>query len=236
MLNRFNQSIGDAVENWQGVARPQAITMHGQYCELAPLNIALHAQALFKANQADDGSMWTYLPYGPFDTFASYQHWLAECCMGKDPLFYVIIDKKTLQAVGLASYLRIDSVNGVIEVGHIAYSPHLQRTTMATEAMFLLMDYAFSLGYRRYEWKCNALNQLSCRAAKRLGFTFEGIFRHAAVVKSHNRNTAWYSIIDTEWALLKLAFQTWLASDNFDNHGQQRSKLDNIFVKKTSRH
>lgn len=230
LTNIFNQPIGEAVNRWQTATQPQAIVLHGNYCDLVPLNPGLHAQSLHEANSADDGRMWTYLPYGPFDTLDSYQAWLTQYCMSTDPLFYAIIDKNTQQALGLASYLRIDPNNGVVEVGHIAYSPQLQRSTMATEAMYLMMDQAFKLGYRRYEWKCNALNMPSCVAAKRLGFTFEGIFRQAVIVKNHNRDTAWYSIIDTEWPALKSAFQTWLAPNNFDLYGQQHTSLATIIA------
>ena len=233
LINSFNQPIGEIINHWLPAKQPQATDLYGHYCNLVPLDPTLHAQSLYKAICVDDGRMWTYLPYGPFDTIHSYQTWLMQYCMSKDPLFYAIIDKNTQQAIGLASYLRIDPNNGVIEVGHIAYSPQLQRSTMATEAMYLMMDYAFKLGYRRYEWKCNALNMPSCLAAKRLGFTFEGIFRQAAVIKNHNRDTAWYSIIDTEWPTLKCTFQTWLAPNNFDMYGQQRTSLATITAQTT---
>lgn len=223
--NRFNQPIGTPVECWHAANRPQAQIMHGQYCDIVPLHIELHVADLYAANSQDDGSMWTYLPYGPFVDLASYQVWLSQYCTQNEFLFYAIIDKKTLQAIGLASYLRIDPANGSIEIGHIAYSPQLQRTTIATEAMYLMAEYVFSLGYRRYEWKCNALNAPSCRAAERLGFKFEGIFRQAAIVKGLNRDTAWYSIIDTEWLAFNIAFQAWLAPSNFDVHGQQLTSL-----------
>lgn len=146
-------------------------------------------------------------------------------CNGSDPLFYAIIDATTKKAIGIASYLRIDHKNGAIEVGHLAYSPLLKRTRAATEAMYLMMRHAFELGYRRYEWKCNALNLPSRAAAERLGFTFEGVFRQAAVIKGHNRDTAWYSIIDKEWPKLKHAFEEWLAEDNFDTDGVQKISL-----------
>lgn len=230
--NQFNQPVGEVVIDWQAVKMPQPLPMYGQYCDIVPLNIALHAKHLFAANSQDDGRMWTYLPYGPFDDFVSYQAWLSQFCTNINtdtgPLFYAIIDKKSQQAIGLASYLRIDPANGSIEIGHIAYSPTLQRSKQATEAMYLMADYVFSLGYRRYEWKCNALNAPSCRAATRLGFKFEGIFKQAAVVKGRNRDTAWYAIIDLQWPLLKNAFQTWLAPNNFDSGGQQIHSLSNL--------
>ena len=150
---------------------------------------------------------------------------MAETCRGSDPLFYAVVDAATGGATGVASYLRIDPANGSIEVGHINYSPLLQRTPAATEAMYLMMWHVFELGYRRYEWKCNALNAASCAAAERLGFSFEGIFRQAAVVKGRNRDTAWYSLIDEEWPALREAFQRWLAPSNFDGQGRQRTRL-----------
>lgn len=174
------------------------------------------------------GEMWRYLPYGPFDGLQSYREWMVSFCNSPDPLFYAILDSKTTNALGVASYLRIDKNNGVIEVGHLAYSPLLQRTRTATEAMYLMMQHAFELGYRRYEWKCNSLNMPSRAAAERLGFTFEGIFRQAAVIKDRNRDTAWYSIIDKEWPALKQAFETWLADDNFDADGRQKVALSTL--------
>jgi RimJ/RimL family protein N-acetyltransferase len=224
LTNVFNQPIGKVV-NWRPAKLLQAMALHGSYCDVVSLNPVLHAQALYEANSVDDGRMWTYLPYGPFDSLQSYKTWLNDYCLGADPLFYTIINKQTQQAIGLASYLRIDPANGVIEVGHLAYSPALQRSIMATEAMFLMMQYVFELGYRRYEWKCNALNAPSCRAATRLGFSFEGTFRQAAVTKGHNRDTAWYSIIDSEWPALRKRYQLWLSPENFDAQGNQRLSL-----------
>ena len=172
--------------------------------------------------------MWTYLPYGPFDTSESYLAWLHESCSGSDPLFYAIIDKMTDKAVGVASYLRIDPRSGTIEVGHLGYSPLLQRTAAATEAMYLMMQRAFDLGYRRYEWKCDSLNAPSRAAAQRLGLSFEGVFRQATIVKGHNRDTAWYAAIDREWSSLQDAFLRWLDPVNFGPDGQQRVRLSEL--------
>ena len=200
--------------------------MQGRFCRLEALQPEAHAGALFAANAMDvDGRMWTYLPYGPFDSFASYFDWTRAHCAIRDPIFHAIIDQRTGEALGLAAYLRIDPGNGGIEVGHIAYSPRLQRTAAATEAMYLMMERAFALGYRRYEWKCNSLNAPSRAAAQRLGFSFEGVFRQAAVVKGRNRDTAWYSVIDGEWPDLQSAFLRWLAPANFDDRGVQRVSL-----------
>ena len=175
-----------------------------------------------------EGRMWTYLPYGPFDSFEIYRAWLEEMSRRSDPLFFAIIDRGTDQAVGLASYLRIDPAAGSIEVGHLHYSPLLQRTPAATEAMFLMMERALTMGYRRYEWKCDSLNAPSRAAALRLGFSFEGIFRQATVVKGRNRDTAWFAAIDREWPALKEAFQRWLAPENFDADGKQRERLSDL--------
>ena len=196
--------------------------MEGRFCRLEALGAERHAEALHDANAVDvEGRNWTYLPYGPFDSFANYRAWIEEMSSSNDPLFFAIIDQSTNCAVGVASYLRIDPNSGSIEVGHINYSPLLQRTPGATEAMYLMMKNAFELGYRRYEWKCNALNAPSRIAAERLGFSFEGIFRQAAVIKGRNRDTAWYSVIDPEWPALREAFVKWLEPSNFDANGQQ---------------
>jgi RimJ/RimL family protein N-acetyltransferase len=169
------------------------------------------------------------MPYGPFTSFEKFNLWLVDIAKKNDPLFYSLINKKNNVVVGLASYLRINQDQGVIEVGHIHFSPNLQRTAMATEIMFLMMLRAFEeLGYRRYEWKCDALNEKSRKAALRLGFTFEGIFRQAAIYKGRNRDTAWYSITDSEWPQLKRAFTSWLKPSNFDAQGHQRMSLSEM--------
>ena len=165
---------------------------------------------------------------GPFATLPEYLEWLVPKQSSQDPMFFAVVDQATGRATGLASYLRIDPPNGVIEVGHIAYSPLLQRTPAATETMYLMMRNAFELGYRRYEWKCHALNGPSRAAAVRLGFTFEGVFRQAIIIKGRNRDTAWYSIIDSEWPALDRAFQQWLAPENFDADGGQRVSLSQL--------
>jgi RimJ/RimL family protein N-acetyltransferase len=217
------------VPDWTPPPRPAGATMQGRFCRLELLEPAHHADALYAARALDvEGRNWTYLPYGPFDTPASYRAWLEETCCGSDPQFYAIVDEATQSAVGVASYLRIDPASGSIEVGHINYSPLLQRTPAATEAMYLMMKQVFELGYRRYEWKCNALNAASRTAAQRLGFSFEGVFRQAAIVKGRNRDTAWYSVIDTEWPALREAFRRWLDPANFNEQGQQSNSLSTL--------
>ena len=200
--------------------------MIGRYCRVEPLSVERHAAALFEAYRTDsDNRIWTYLPYGPFATWEDYRVWMEGVCLGDDPMFHAIIDSQTGIAAGVASYLRLDPEHGVIEVGHINYSPRLQRSAAATEAMYLMVKRVFELGYRRYEWKCDSLNQGSRRAAQRLGFAYEGIFRQATLYKGRNRDTAWFAVIDQEWAALKTAYEQWLAPANFDDAARQKSRL-----------
>jgi RimJ/RimL family protein N-acetyltransferase len=201
--------------------------MHGRLSRLEPLAAARHAEALFEANALDaEGRNWTYLPYGPWDRLEEYVAWVAERETSEDPLWFAIIDLATERPVGVATYLRLDPPNGVIEVGHLAFSPLLQRRPVATEAMYLMARRAFDeLGYRRYEWKCHALNAPSRAAAERLGFTYEGTFRQATVVKGRNRDTAWLSITDAEWPPIRAALEAWLAPSNFDANGRQLRRL-----------
>jgi len=224
--NLLGQPIGFPLPNWKPPELPPREPMEGRFCRLEPLDPNLHSSSLHEANALDaEGKMWTYLPYGPFDTLESYLAWTNEVSSRDDPLFYAIVERVTNRAVGVASYLRIDPRAGSIEVGHINYSPLLQCTTAATEVMFLMMERAFTLGYRRYEWKCDALNGPSRKAAQRLGFSFEGVFRQATVGKGRNRDTAWFSVIDSEWPAQRHAFQRWLHPSNFDQAGKQRVAL-----------
>ena len=228
-LNELGQPVGFPLPGWTPPPKPPREPMAGRFCRLEPLDPDRHAAALFAANAAGGGVKgWTYLPYGPFRTLADYRAWMAASCLGDDPLFFAIIDLIDEQPAGVASYLRIAPDSGSIEVGHIHYSSRLQRTPAATEAMYLLMKRAFELGYRRYEWKCDALNAPSRAAAQRLGFSFEGIFRQATVYKGRNRDTAWYAAIDAEWPALRAAFQKWLGPDNFDDQGRQRTRLADL--------
>lgn len=224
-LNSLNQPVGPVVEGWQAPPFPGRELMQGRFCRLEPLE-ARHAESLYRANALDiDGRNWTYLPYGPFANLTDFRAWIEANCRESDPLFYAIINLESHEAVGVASYLRITPRSGSIEVGHLNFSPLLQRTPAATEAMFLMMAHAFELGYRRYEWKCNALNQASRAAAQRLGFSFEGVFRQATVVKGRSRDTAWYSVIDQEWPAIKTALLQWLDPSNFDQTGKQKTQL-----------
>lgn len=204
---------------------PVSEKLDGIYANLSPLTPAdadeLHQQFLF----SPDDAVWDYLPYGPFPSAENYADWIAENTAAGDPYFFTIRLKKTGEAVGVASFLRINPKEGSIEVGHINFAPILQHTIAATEAMYLMMNWAFSNGYRRYEWKCNALNKKSRMAAQRLGFSFEGVFRQATISKGRNRDTAWFGVIDQEWPALKAAYQEWLSADNFDDQGQQIQRL-----------
>lgn len=225
-VNILGQPVGALVPRWAAPKFPPHEEMHGRLCDVKPLVPDRDAGDLYEANSLDkDGRMWTYLPYGPFASFALYRSWLRVSVLTTDPQFYAIIDKSTQKAVGIAAYLRIDPKNGCIEVGHLNFSPCLQKTPIATEAMYLMMKRAFELGYRRYEWKCNALNTPSRRAAQRLGLSYEGVFRQATVSKGRNRDTAWYAAIDEEWPALEAAFKQWLAPENFDEQGQQHQSL-----------
>ena len=225
--NDLGQPIGFPITNWEPRPRPSRVPINGRFCHLTPVDPVAYASDLFSAYRTDQtGARWTYLPYGPFDTFADFQTWLMATCLKEDPFFFTIIDNQTNKAVGLASYLRIAPQMGVIEVGHIHFAAAMQKTAVATEAMYLMMHYVFDeLGYRRYEWKCDALNVPSRKAAQRLGFQFEGIFRQALMYKGRNRDTAWFSIIDSEWPKLKRAFEQWLKPENFDGNGRQRQSL-----------
>jgi RimJ/RimL family protein N-acetyltransferase len=203
--------------------------MHGRLCRLEPLDAAVHGADLHSANTVDtEGRNWTYLPYGPFKTLHEYLEWATAVAAGNDPQFWAVVDARTEKATGVASYLRIDPEAGSIEVGHINYSPLLQRRPAATEAMYLMMRRAFELGYRRYEWKCDALNAPSRGAAQRLGLSYEGVFRQARLTKGRNRDTAWYAAIDREWPALDDACRRWLDPSNFDDHDRQRISLRDL--------
>ena len=230
-VNDLNQPIGFPVADWTPRPRPARTAMEGNFSRLEALDPDLHAAALHEANSSDTESrIWTYLPYGPFEDLASYREWVTASGQSEDPLFHAVIDKRTGKAAGVASYLRIDPTNGVIEVGHINFAPSLQKTPASSEAMFLMIARVFDeLGYRRYEWKCDALNAPSRAAAERLGFRYEGLFRQATMYKGRNRDTAWYAMTDKDWPEIKAAFQAWLAPGNFDAVGKQRRRLGELY-------
>ena len=225
--NALGQPIGDPLPGWTARSLPGDAPMQGRHCRVERLDPAKHAADLHEANRQDsDGRIWTYLGYGPFEHAADYRRWAEGMAASLDPLFHAVVDAASGKAVGVASFLRIEPAIGVIEVGHICFSPLLQRTPAATEAMYLMMRRVFDeLGYRRYEWKCDALNAPSRAAAERLGFSYEGLFRQATIYKGRNRDTAWYSILDGEWPRQKAAFEAWLDPANFDADGRQRRPL-----------
>jgi len=235
-LNALGQPIGDALDAWQAPPRPPRAPLEGRWARLEPLSPEAHGRALFDANALDpEGRNWTYLPIGPFAAFADYDAWLRKVAPGDDPLFFTIVDRERDRPVGVASYLRIEPNAGSIEVGHINFSPLAQRTRAATDAIYQMMRHAFALGYRRYEWKCDALNEPSRLAAARFGFTYEGLFRQALVYKGRNRDTAWYSVVDHEFPALDRAYRAWLDDDNFDAAGTQRRRLADLIAAERAR-
>jgi RimJ/RimL family protein N-acetyltransferase len=228
--NEHGQPIGRPLPDWKGCPRPTREVMQGRSCRLEPLNASDHAAALHAAyGENVDGSNWTYMPYGPFASKSDYRGFVEFMQVRSDPIFYAIVDRATDRPVGAGSYLRIEPEVGVIEVGHLSYSPALQRTVGGTEAMYLMMRHVFDdLGYRRYEWKCDALNAASRAAAERLGFSYEGTFRQAVLYKGRNRDTAWFSITDGEWPAIKRGLEAWLDVENFDANGAQKKKLGEL--------
>lgn len=218
--------IGHSVER-PSAQPPYRVSLKGNYVTLHPLDPGAHGESLYEATRRPEGDrLWVYLPYGPFTDRGEFVADLREKARSVDPLFLAIVDNATSRALGYAAYMRCKPRNCSIEVGHVLYAPALQRTAGATEAMYLMAKHAFEdLGYRRYEWKCDALNAASRKAALRLGFTFEGIFRQHMIVKGRNRDTAWFSMIDGEWPSRRKAFERWLQPSNFDRNGKQRKPL-----------
>jgi RimJ/RimL family protein N-acetyltransferase len=231
-LNPQGQPIGEPLPEWTARPFPPLTPIAGRFCRVEPLDIERHSADLFQANSDDEtGSHWTYLFTDAPPDLAAYRTWAAGMLAGRDPMPFAIIDQASGKAIGVASYMRIDPASGALEIGHINYSPRLQRTPAATEAMYLLMRRAFDeLGYRRYEWKCDSLNAPSRAAAARYGFSFEGIFRKALVYKKRSRDTAWFAIIDSDWPRVRAGFEQWLAAGNFDEQGQQRRRLSDCMA------
>lgn len=230
----MGQPVGQLLSGWVPRQLPTAAVLQGRYCRLERLSTDQHAEQLFTADRHDvDGSSWTYLPYGPFVDLASYRAWVDEVSHSESFIFYAVIgtDSATPDPgpLGVASYMRVDPEMGSVEVGHVHYSPLLQRQRAATDAQFVLMSHAFDeLGYRRYEWKCDALNAASQTAARRLGFCYEGTFRQDKVIKGRSRDTAWYSITDAEWPHVRQALTTWLAPENFSDGDRQKRSLQDM--------
>lgn len=207
--------------------RPARTVLNGRFVDLVPFDLAAHGPALFAASHGPEReALFAYLPTGPYEDYAAFAAYYGAAAERDDPLMFAIVDKASGVAVGHATYMRIDPVNRTIEVGHILYTPALMRTPGGTEAMYLMARHVFeTLGYRRYEWKCNALNAPSRRAAERYGFRFEGLFRHHMIVKGRNRDTAWFSILAEEWPQIAVAMEAWLAPENFDAAGRQMVSL-----------
>jgi RimJ/RimL family protein N-acetyltransferase len=226
------QPVGLRVADASPAPRPGPVTLTGRFGTVERLDPARHGATLWEAMRGHEG-LWAYNPFGPFPDGAVFSAWLAERATVADPYYYAIVDREG-RAVGIATLMEIRPATRVIEVGHICYSPALQRTPLATEAQYLLACYVFEqLGYRRYEWKCNVLNAPSYRAAQRFGFTYEGLFRQHMIVKGRNRDTAWFSMLDTEWPARKAAFERWLAPENFDREGRQRASLAALNAQQT---
>lgn len=225
-MNSNTQRVGEPVDTTPA-KRPQRTTLSGRYTEVVAVDAKLHGDDLYAAaTMSGSETMWTYLSFGPWKERGSFDSWLAGYQTSTDPFAHVLIDKASGKALGMASYMRMEPNHRVIEIGSIWYSPALQRTRVATEAMYLLARNAFeTLGYRRYEWKCNTFNEPSRRAALRLGFTYEGVFRQHMISRGRNRDTAWFSMLDGEWPQRKRAFERWLEPANFDAQGRQRSAL-----------
>jgi RimJ/RimL family protein N-acetyltransferase len=219
--------IGPLVPNWTPPQPPEPMVLEGRYCRLEPLSAEKHAALLFNAFQGQD-HLFDYLPDGPFHSAAQYHRWVKEATSDPGMLFFVVYHKERGAYVGVLSYLRISPAAGSIEVGNINFSSAMQRSAVSTEAIYLVMKWAFEAGYRRFEWKCNALNAPSRRAAQRLGFSYEGVFRQATVVKGRNRDTAWFAVIDAEWPALKEAYRVWLDPVNFDASGRQIERLGDL--------
>ena len=224
----------DPVVNSHPAKRPERATLEGRWVTLVPLNPNEHAKALYEGSNGDAAreAVWTYLFDGPYKSLDEFRASLEAKARSTDPLFFAVIDNASGQAVGYQTFLRIDPPHRVIEVGNIMYTPAMQRTAGATEAQYLFAGYVFdALGYRRYEWKCNAHNAPSRRAAERFGFTFEGIFRQHMIVKGRNRDTAWFAMLDSEWPARKAAYERWLAPDNFNSGGRQKVALSALMPK-----
>jgi RimJ/RimL family protein N-acetyltransferase len=216
--------LGPVVDALPSGETPAAVPMEGGVVRLEPLDVARHEQALFESARSDD--VWTYLPDGPFATRQDFRDWLETYDRKAGILPFVVVDQAHREARGMASYMNLAPAMGSIEVGYIWYTPAIQRTRLPTESMYLMFRHVFDdLGYRRLEWKCNALNARSKQAARRLGFTYEGTFRQHMIVKGRNRDTAWFSLLDHEWPTVRTAFERWLDADNFDAAGRQRTSL-----------
>jgi RimJ/RimL family protein N-acetyltransferase len=224
-----SQPLGNEVDTTPA-ERPGAVRLDGRFCRVETLDPATHGDGLWRSFKQDQ-SIWTYMAYGPFADERSFAGWLDERAVLLDPFSYAVVDLASGEASGIVTLMEIRPAMRVIEIGNIVHGRPLQQTSAATEAQYLMAQYVFEwLGYRRYEWKCNALNAPSRQAALRLGFVFEGIFRQHMIVKGRNRDTAWYAMLDSDWPGRKAAFERWLAAENFDEDGRQRVSLSSLNV------
>lgn len=225
-LNHYNQLVGEPLPDWQGAGALSRVALAGRYCRLEPLDADRHAQQLFAAYQlAADERDWTWLASTRPETPQAAWHWVQGKVVDPELVPYAVVEQKSGEAVGLVCFMRIDTANGTVEIGHVTWSPRMKNTVLGTEAVWLLLGAAFEQGYRRVEWKCDSLNTASHNAALRLGFTFEGRLRQMMVRKGRNRDSEWFSIIDREWPQRNLALSRWLAPENFDERGQQKKPL-----------
>lgn len=222
--------MSDDLKNWTPRPRPARKVLEGRYVRLVPLSAALHGDGLYEAAaQQGEEDRFRWLPEHVPEGRAAFQPWLEKAEASEDPLYFTVIDKASGKVAGRQTLMRIDPANGVVEIGNILWGPLVARRPAATEAQFLFMRYVFDeLGYRRYEWKCNDRNEPSKRAAARFGFSPEGVFRQHLIVKGENRDTAWFSVIDTEWPALRKAYEGWLHPDNFDSDGNQKRRLEDL--------
>lgn len=230
-LNQYGQTVGEALPHWQPLIAPPAVALKGRFCTLEPLSAA-HSTALFAAfSSAPDDRDWTWLGATQPASLAEMESWISGKCQDGGLVSYAVIDHRTQQAAGAVCFANIDGQNGAIEIGHVTWSPLMQRNVLGSEAIFLLLQQAFGLGYRRVAWRCDSTNLASRRAAERLGFTYEGRFRQAMTRKQRNRDTDWLSMIDGEWPQVQHALSAWLAVDNMDAHGHERQKLSVFFAR-----
>ncbi len=221
------RQVGPLVPNWSAPVWPEAQSLEGRHARLERLNADDHAAGLHAANQGHDW-IWDYLGYGPFGTESEYRAWADQMAAERDPFFYALRDLASGRLGGVAAFLRITPAQGTIEVGHICYAPALQGTRAATEAMALMAGWVFDAGYRRYEWKCDALNLPSRRAAERLGFSYEGTFRQHMIYKGRNRDTAWFAMTEGDWKKLRPCYERWLSPENFGSDGKQHESLSTL--------
>ena len=234
--NSYGQPIGPALEDWTPRPLPSRTPLIGRTCRVEPVDVERHANDLFAAHfTAPDDRDWTYLPLNRPGSETDFAAYLADIAASPDPLHYAVIDTELGKAVGTAALMRIDRDNGSIEVGFVRWSPLMQRRIAGTEATYLMMRHVFDeLGYRRFEWKCDSLNARSRAAALRYGFTFEGVFRNAAIVKGRSRDTAWFSVTSEEWPSVRAAFEEWLQPSNFDDTGRQHRTLADVRGQRSS--